>query len=79
MIFAAGIGSRFKGGIKQLQSVGSAGECIMDYSIYDALDARFNCIVLIICHDIQSIFDEMINDRIRKICDERGVEMVCAY
>ena len=37
VILAAGIGSRFKGGIKQLQPVGPAGECIMEYSIYDAL------------------------------------------
>ena len=35
VILAAGIGTRYKGGIKQLQSVGPSGECIMDYSIYD--------------------------------------------
>ena len=42
VIMAAGIGSRFGGGIKQLEPVGSNGEIIMDYSIYDALEAGFN-------------------------------------
>ena len=39
VIMAAGIGSRFGGGIKQLEPVGPNGEIIMDYSIYDALEA----------------------------------------
>ena len=47
VILAAGIGSRF-GGIKQLAPVGPSGEIIMDYSIYDALEAGFNKIVFII-------------------------------
>lgn len=79
VILAAGIGTRFKGGIKQLQSVGPSGECIMDYSIYDALEAGFNRIVFIIRRDIRQIFDEAIGNRIRRICADRGVEMVCAY
>lgn len=41
VILAAGIGSRFGGGIKQLAPVGPSGEIIMDYSIYDALKAGF--------------------------------------
>ena len=47
-IMAAGIGSRFKDGCKQLTPVGPAGEVIMEYSIYDALEAGFNHIVFII-------------------------------
>lgn len=39
VVMAAGIGSRFGGGIKQLEAVGPNGEIIMDYSIYDALEA----------------------------------------
>ena len=39
VIMAAGIGSRFGGGIKQLAPVGPNGEIIMDYSIHDALEA----------------------------------------
>ena len=46
IIMAAGIGSRFGGGIKQLAPVGPSGEIIMDYSIYDALEAGFDKIVL---------------------------------
>ena len=37
VVMAAGIGSRFGGGIKQLEPVGPSGEIIMDYSIYDAI------------------------------------------
>ena len=48
VIMAAGIGSRFGGGIKQLESVGPNGEIIMDYSIYDAKEAGFNKVVFII-------------------------------
>ena len=38
VIMAAGIGSRFGGGIKQLAPVGPNGEIIMDYSIHDAIE-----------------------------------------
>ena len=48
VIMAAGIGSRFGGGIKQLAPVGLNGEIIMDYSIHDAIEAGFNKIVFII-------------------------------
>ena len=47
VIMAAGIGSRFGGGIKQLAPVGLNGEIIMDYSIHDAIEAGFNKIVFI--------------------------------
>ena len=79
VILAAGIGSRFKNGIKQLQPVGPSGECIMEYSVYDALEAGFNRIVFIIREDIQELFDQAIGNKIRGICAQRGVEMVCAY
>ena len=42
LIMAAGIGSRFGGGIKQLEPVNTNGHIIMDYSIYDAIEASFN-------------------------------------
>ena len=54
VIMAAGIGSRFGGGIKQLAPVGLNGEIIMDYSIHDAIEAGFNKIVFIIRKDITS-------------------------
>ncbi|MDO4454879.1 MAG: sugar phosphate nucleotidyltransferase [Eubacteriales bacterium] len=64
VIMAAGIGSRFGGGIKQLEPVGPNGEIIMDYSIYDALEAGFNDIVFIIRKDLEKDFREVIGDRI---------------
>ena len=51
----------------------------MDYSIYDALEAGFNRIVFIIRKDIEELFEELIGQRIRRICAQRGVEVVCAY
>ena len=55
VIMAAGIGSRFGGGIKQLQSVGPNGEIIMDYSIKDAVAAGFDRVVFIIRKDLKKI------------------------
>ena len=69
VIMAAGIGSRFGGGIKQLAPVGPSGEIIMDYSIYDALKAGFNKIVFIIRKDIEEDFRRIIGDRISEIAD----------
>ena len=79
VIMAAGIGSRFGGGIKQLAPVGRNGEIIMDYSIHDAIEAGFNKIIFIICKDIEDAFKEAIGDRIEKICDSLGVEIAYAY
>ena len=79
VVLAAGIGSRFAGGVKQLQCVGPSGEVIMDYSIHDAIEAGFNRVIFIIRHDIQDLFDRTIGDRIRAICAQKGVEVLCAY
>lgn len=67
VIMAAGIGSRFGGGIKQLEPVGPSGEIIMDYSIHDALEAGFDKIVFIIRKDLEKDFKEIIGNRIEKI------------
>ena len=64
VIMAAGIGSRFGQGIKQLTSFGPSGEIIMDYSIYDALRAGFDKIVFVIRKDLEKDFREIIGDRI---------------
>jgi len=69
VIMAAGIGSRFGGGIKQLTSFGPNGEIIMDYSIYDALEAGFNKIVFVIRRDLEKDFREIIGNRIEKIAE----------
>ena len=79
LIMAAGIGSRFGGGIKQLAPVGPNGEIIMDYSIHDAIKAGFNKIVFIIRRDIEADFKEVIGDRIEKLCDKLGVEVDYAF
>lgn len=67
VIMAAGIGSRFGGGIKQLEPVGPNGEIIMDYSIYDAMEAGFNKVVFVIRKDLEEIFREVIGNRIEKV------------
>jgi glucose-1-phosphate thymidylyltransferase len=69
VIMAAGIGSRFGEGIKQLAPVGANGEIIMDYSIYDAIRAGFKKVVFIIRKDIEKEFKEVIGDRISKVLD----------
>ena len=79
VLLAAGLGSRFAGGVKQLQRVGPSEEVIMEYSIYDAIEAGFNRIIFIIRHDIQELFDSMIGDRLRAACAQKGVEVLCAY
>ena len=66
VVMAAGIGSRFGGGIKQLEPVGPNGEIIMDYSIHDAMEAGFNKVVFVIRKDLEKDFDEIIGQRIKK-------------
>lgn len=67
VIMAAGIGSRFGGGIKQLAPVGPGGEIIMDYSIHDAMEAGFREVIFIIRRDLEKDFREVIGNRIEKI------------
>lgn len=67
VIMAAGLGSRFGGGIKQLAPVGPNGEILMDYSIYDAMEAGFDEVLFIIRHDLEKDFKEVIGNRIEKI------------
>ena len=62
LVLAAGMGSRY-GGLKQLDPVGPAGEIIIDYSIYDAIQAGFGKVVFLIRKDIESIFIEKIGTR----------------
>ena len=69
VVMAAGIGSRYGGGIKQLEAVGPSGEIIMDYSVYDARRAGFDKVVFIIRREIEKDFKEIIGDRIAKVMD----------
>ena len=59
MVMAAGMGSRY-GGLKQLDSVGPNGETIIDYSVYDAIEAGFNKVVFIIRKDFENDFKSQI-------------------
>ncbi len=79
LIMAAGIGSRFGGGIKQLEPVGLNDEIIMDYSIHDAIAAGFNKIIFVIRRDIEADFRQRIGERIQKIADTLGVEVAYAF
>lgn len=74
VIMAAGIGSRFGKGIKQLTPFGPGGEIIMDYSIYDALAAGFDKVVFILRKDIADDFRQVIGRRI-----EDRAEVAYAY
>ena len=79
VILAAGIGSRYGGGIKQLAPVGPHGEIIIDYSIHDAIKAGFNKIIFIIRHDIEADFREVLGNRIEALCEPLGVEIHFAF
>ncbi len=73
VVMAAGLGTRFKDGIKQLEPVGPHGELIIDYSIYDALEAGFSKVVFIIRRELEDDFRWTIGDR---IADKVQVEYV---
>ena len=79
LIMAAGIGSRFGGGIKQLARVDDYGHIIMDYSIHDAIEAGFNRIVFIIRRDIEADFREAIGNRVEAVCEKLGVRVDYAF
>ena len=67
IIMAAGIGSRFGTGIKQLAKMAPNGEIIMDFSIYDAKKAGFTKVVFVIRKAIEKEFKEVIGNRLSKI------------
>ena len=63
VIMAAGLGSRF-GGLKQMTAVDPQGHWIIDYSIYDAVQAGFGRIILIVKPENEPIFRETLGDRV---------------
>ena len=79
VILAAGMGSRFGGGIKQIEPVDDSGHIIIDYSIHDAIAVGFNKIIFIIRHDIEEDFKLAIGNRIVETCASLGVEVAFAY
>lgn len=65
LVLAAGMGSRY-GGLKQIDEVGPNGETIIDYSVYDAIEAGFNKVVFIIRKDIEKDMNELLFEKYRK-------------
>ena len=68
VILAAGLGSRY-GGLKQIDVVGNNGESIIDFSIYDAYQAGFRKLVLIIRPEHEELFDDHIANKVRPFMD----------
>lgn len=68
LVMAAGMGSRF-GGLKQIEPVGPHGEVILEFSVYDALEAGFDKAVFVIKKAIEHDFREIIGKRIEKMID----------
>ena len=62
LVMAAGMGSRY-GGLKQLDAVGPNGETIIDYSVYDAIEAGFTKVVFIIRKDFEDQFKAQVTDK----------------
>ena len=66
VVMAAGMGSRY-GGLKQLDPVGSHGQLIIDYSIYDARRAGFDTVVFVIKREIEEAFKAAIGERLSRV------------
>ena len=72
VVLAAGMGSRY-GGVKQIDAVGKNGECLLDFSAYDARKAGFGKVVFIIRPDIEKDFRERLFDRVAANMDAEYV------
>ncbi len=68
VIIAAGIGNRY-GGLKQFDSIGPNGEILIDYSLYDAMQAGFKRFVFVIRKDIEQAFRDKIGKKFEKIAE----------
>lgn len=68
LIMAAGLGSRY-GGIKQLDHIGPGGECIMEYSIFDAINAGFEKLVFVIKKSFEKEFSQKISNKWEKFIE----------
>ena len=72
VIMAAGLGSRY-GGSKQIDGIGPHNEILMEYSIYDALQAGFNKIVFIIKPDMEELMDRLLDQNFVPVVDDRDM------
>ena len=73
VFMAAGIGTRFGGGVKQLEPIGPHGEVLMDYAVHDALAAGFDRVIFIIRRDLEAYFRSGVGRRVEKKCDVQYV------
>ncbi|MDE7261918.1 MAG: nucleotidyltransferase [Oscillospiraceae bacterium] len=75
VVLAAGLGSRYGGGsLKQMDSVGSCGQCLIDYAVYDAKRAGFETVVFVINKTLEASFRETVGRRV-----EQGMEVRYAF
>src|ERR1041384_3268157 len=65
LIMAAGMGSRY-GGLKQMESLGPGGTTLLDFSVYDAIQAGFGKVVFVIRHDIEDDFKRIVGKKWEK-------------
>lgn len=78
LVLAAGMGSRY-GGLKQLDGLGSSGETIMDYSVFDAVRAGFGKVVFVIREHFEKDFREIFEQRFKGAVEVDFVLQETAY
>ena len=78
VIMAAGLGSRY-GGNKQVEGVGPNNEILMEYGIYDALQAGFNKVVFVIKPDMVELMDRLCGDYLRQKAAKDGSPVEVVY
>ena len=78
VIMAAGMGSRY-GGDKQVDGVGPNSEMLMEYAIYDAVQAGFTKVVLIIKPEIEGLVSGMVGELLTKLRTKDGAPVEVAY
>ena len=71
VIMAAGLGSRY-GGSKQVDGIGPHGEILMEYAVYDALQAGFNKVVFIIKPEMEAMMEQLCVAKLRRQTAENG-------
>ena len=74
IVMAAGMGSRFGEEIKQLSPIGENQETLIDYSVYDAIDAGFNKIIFVIRQDFEKVFLDRVMNRMKKAYRQKNIQ-----
>lgn len=79
VIMAAGIGSRYAGGVKQLEKIGPHGETFVDLSVYNAAKAGFTKVVFIIRKGIETLFFDLMKNHINRIANDFNMSIGITY